>query len=57
MRSSNNSLSRRDQLAGMAMQAIITQGGNVTHKEIAEYAVKQADLLIKELDKNIGRKL
>lgn len=47
----NNSLNRRDQLAAMTMQAVIVQGGNYTHKEIAEYAVQQADLLITALDK------
>ena len=44
-------LSRRDTLAGMAMQAMIAKGSNFTRHEIAEYAVKQTDLLIKELDK------
>lgn len=51
MSNTSEILSRRDQLAATAMQAIITQGGNATRQEIAEYAVQQADLLIAALDK------
>ena len=51
MSNATEQLNRRDTLAGMAMQAMIAKGGNATRYEIAEYAVKQADLLIKELDK------
>lgn len=51
MSNATEQLSRRDKLAGMAMQAMIAKGGNESRYEIAGYAVKQADLLIKELDK------
>lgn len=51
MSNATEQLNRRDTLAGMAMQAMIAKSGNTTRYEIAEYAVKQADLLIKELDK------
>ena len=43
-------LSRRDQLAALAMQALIARGGSDTTYQIAENAVRQADLLIKALD-------
>lgn len=51
MSNKTEQLNRRDKLAGMAMQAMITNGGNATRYEIAKYAVEQADLLIQELDK------
>lgn len=51
MSNATEQLNRRDTLAGMAMQAMIAKGGNATRYELAEYAVKQTDLLIKELDK------
>lgn len=51
MSNATEQLNRRDTLAGMVMQALITKGGNASRYELAEYAVKQTDLLIKELDK------
>lgn len=44
-------LSRRDKFAALAMQALIAKGGNSTHQEIADYAVKQADSLIRALER------
>ena len=51
MSNATEQLNRRDTLAGMVMQALITKGGNASRYELAEYAVKQTDLLIKEFDK------
>lgn len=51
MSNKTEQLNRRDTLAGMVMQALIAKVGNASRYELAEYAVKQTDLLIKELDK------
>lgn len=49
MTNKTETLSRRDQLAAMAMQALMVKEGNATRKEIARLAVQQADLLIEAL--------
>lgn len=50
MSNQSKPLSRRDQIAAAAMQALVIKGGNATQREIAETAVKHADALITALN-------
>ena len=47
----HNNKARRERIATSALQGLCAQYGNWDHKQLAEIAVRKADALIAELDK------
>ena len=44
-------LTKREHIAGLAMQAILSRNGQISYELLAERATEAADALLKELDK------